>query len=204
MCTNMHTLARPPSESCRSVVSLELRKGMWLDLLAYAAMTSPSAERLLLMCCASFSRAPVASERPTRSDPAKSTRLSMLDSLLPDRKCCAVTWMDTTEWDLEERSFMEVWPMARLDSPSCMVATTSRVSATGLATASGTYQLLTPAAFTDSRTSRFLEFPSGSRPVSESRSRTCSLYISSMVTVKVYSASLDRSLARANKSSSAR
>lgn len=77
--------------TCRSVVSLELRKGMWLDLLAYAAMTSPSAERLLLMCCASFSRAPVASERPTRSDPAKSTRLSMLDSLLPDRKCCAVT-----------------------------------------------------------------------------------------------------------------
>eukprot|EP00959_Pyramimonas_sp_CCMP1952_P471885 9499134-Pyramimonas_sp.AAC.2 len=60
-----------------SVVSLELRYGMWFCLPAKAAMTSPSAARLLLMCCASFSRAPVASDRSTRSDPARSTRLKV-------------------------------------------------------------------------------------------------------------------------------
>lgn len=39
-------------------------------------MTSPSAERDLLMCCASRSRLPSAPDRPTRSEPARSTRFS--------------------------------------------------------------------------------------------------------------------------------
>lgn len=39
-------------------------------------MTSPSADSDLLMYCASRSRLPSAPERPTRSEPARSTRFS--------------------------------------------------------------------------------------------------------------------------------
>jgi hypothetical protein len=57
-------------------VSLEFRKGTNLALLSKASITSPNADKLLLMCCASLSCCPAASLCFTRSDPARSTRCS--------------------------------------------------------------------------------------------------------------------------------
>ena len=71
MWMNIMALAWPQRESCSSCVSLLLRKGTCLVLrCASAAITSPSALRLRLMCLASSSRSPVASLLPTLSLPA--------------------------------------------------------------------------------------------------------------------------------------
>ena len=56
--TNMSVLAVPPRESDMSIVSLWLRYGMCTASLASALITSPSADRLLLMACASLSCSP--------------------------------------------------------------------------------------------------------------------------------------------------
>ena len=72
MWMNIMALAWPQRESCSSCVSLELRKGTCFVLrCASAAMTSPSALKLLLMCFASSSLSPVASLLPTLSLPAQ-------------------------------------------------------------------------------------------------------------------------------------
>ena len=63
-------------QSCSKWVSFELRYGTWLCRTRKAWMTSPSAERLLLIDWASFNRTPVAPDLATRSEPARSTRLS--------------------------------------------------------------------------------------------------------------------------------
>ena len=76
MLTNMSVLALPPRESDISIVSLWLRYGMCPLLVARAEMTSPSAERDLLMDCASFSCSPADLLFFTRSEPARSTKES--------------------------------------------------------------------------------------------------------------------------------
>ena len=53
-CASNATLASPPKLSARSLVSFEFRKGTCARFSSNAATTSPSALRLLLMCCASF------------------------------------------------------------------------------------------------------------------------------------------------------
>ena len=59
MLTNMRVLALPPSESCISMVSLLLRYGMNCCSLLSAEITSPRAERDLLMDIASCKNAVV-------------------------------------------------------------------------------------------------------------------------------------------------
>ena len=64
-------------------MSFELRYGTWFPFCPFlpkAEMTSPKALKERLMFCASFSRSPDASVLPTRSEPAKSMRLSLLCS----------------------------------------------------------------------------------------------------------------------------
>uniref|UniRef100_A0A8D2NLX9 Uncharacterized protein n=1 Tax=Zosterops lateralis melanops TaxID=1220523 RepID=A0A8D2NLX9_ZOSLA len=51
---------------------------------SHCLMTSPSADRDLLMCCASRSRLPSAPDRPTRSEPARSTRFSFPEDTQPN------------------------------------------------------------------------------------------------------------------------
>jgi hypothetical protein len=60
----------PHAPGALACVSLLLRKGMCAPRRCRAAMTSPSALRLLLMACASFSCCPVTSDLSTRSEPA--------------------------------------------------------------------------------------------------------------------------------------
>ena len=60
-------------ESCSRYVSVEFLNGTWPCLAALAAMTSPSAERDLLMFWASFRAWPVAPDLLMRSEPARST-----------------------------------------------------------------------------------------------------------------------------------
>mmetsp|Transcript_6099 Transcript_6099/g.25277 ORF Transcript_6099/g.25277 Transcript_6099/m.25277 type:complete len:206 (-) Transcript_6099:1785-2402(-) len=76
-CARSTTLELPPNESDKSLVSCELRNGTCVRFSSSAAMTSPRALRLLLMCCASLSLSPVASDLATRSDPARSIRCSL-------------------------------------------------------------------------------------------------------------------------------
>ena len=57
-CMNIMTFACPDRLSASSCVSLLLRKGTWLFLEARAAITSPRADREVLMCLASVRRSP--------------------------------------------------------------------------------------------------------------------------------------------------
>ena len=70
----------PPSDSCSTRVSFELRYGMKTFLFFFACsaralITLPSAESDLLMLAPSLSLSPVAPVFATRSEPARSTRL---------------------------------------------------------------------------------------------------------------------------------
>eukprot|EP00965_Chrysotila_dentata_P056476 1873881-Pleurochrysis_carterae.AAC.1 len=76
----MDVSAFPPSDSCKTRVSFELRYGTktffpFRDASARAIITLPSAERDWLMLIPSFKRAPSAPVLEARSEPAKSTRL---------------------------------------------------------------------------------------------------------------------------------
>lgn len=69
----------PPIDSCRMRVSTELRKGTCDAVFAVvsAEMTLPSARREVLIFWASESETPVAPERPTSSEPARSHSVSV-------------------------------------------------------------------------------------------------------------------------------
>lgn len=71
------------NESWSKCVRTEFLKGMCACLFDLAMMTSPRNDRDLLMFCASFRACPVTPLRPTRSDPARSTRLSLPLLCLP-------------------------------------------------------------------------------------------------------------------------
>mmetsp|Transcript_33386 Transcript_33386/g.46249 ORF Transcript_33386/g.46249 Transcript_33386/m.46249 type:complete len:215 (+) Transcript_33386:131-775(+) len=129
--TNIATFAVPSNESCKTCVSLELRKGMCFSFLASAAMTSPSALKLLLILCASFRRAPSASVRESRSEPAKSTKCSL------PRTVCPVTvlkvWVYTVnmQWEREECSFIFVENVDLFFEPAARTFSTSSRELTG-------------------------------------------------------------------------
>ena len=75
-CTSIKVLLSPPNDSSSKEVSFEFRYGTCACLAPRAAMTSASALSDLLMCCASFRACPSASDFESRSDPARSTRVS--------------------------------------------------------------------------------------------------------------------------------
>ena len=83
----LHTMAvleLPPSAGCRIRVSFESRNGMCEPLPSAPSvsllMTMPRFRRDLLMLAPSFMRIPSAPVLSTRSDPARSTRLSVATS----------------------------------------------------------------------------------------------------------------------------
>jgi hypothetical protein len=145
-------------------VSLESRYGMCCDLPSTSAeMTLPSAERLRLILVASLSRSPVAPVLDWRSEPARSTRLS-----LPTRMCSPrsfVSQHSTTMVKMEcERElvwFMSVEPTERFFLPACITWSISCVDLTTKLVRSFTY---TPESTFSFRSSRFFgSFASRSR-----------------------------------------
>mmetsp|Transcript_8480 Transcript_8480/g.16060 ORF Transcript_8480/g.16060 Transcript_8480/m.16060 type:complete len:287 (-) Transcript_8480:423-1283(-) len=75
--TRRLVLQLPPTESSRMRVSFESRKGTCFFLSARACTTLPKASSEALMLAASLSPAPVTPLRLTRSDPARSTTVSL-------------------------------------------------------------------------------------------------------------------------------
>ena len=84
--------------ACPTCVSLLLRYGTCPLLLCSEAMTSPRADRLLLMACASFSCCPATSLRAMRSEPAgrgvRWARHAVLGSLSTGLSLCRQTRLE--------------------------------------------------------------------------------------------------------------
>mmetsp|Transcript_5284 Transcript_5284/g.12875 ORF Transcript_5284/g.12875 Transcript_5284/m.12875 type:complete len:294 (-) Transcript_5284:1860-2741(-) len=174
MCMNIIVLACPPRLSCRSCVSLLFLYGTWDEPLASAFITSPRALRLLLMCWASFSRSPAASDLRTRSLPARSIRFRQACECAPVTELRPSTMTVRTWWLRLDRSFILVSPTARFRAPRAMTSSTSSVHETSTCMASGTLFPLRSVIRISSRLSFLETLPS------TSRSRSVSLYISSI------------------------
>ena len=71
--TIIRAFPSPERQGERRWVSFEFRKGTWLCFALSARKQSVRQARDLLIACASLSAAPVAHDRATRSDPARST-----------------------------------------------------------------------------------------------------------------------------------
>ena len=127
-CASMRTREFPPNESASRRVSREFRNGTCARFSSRALTTSPSADRLLLMCCASRRRSPRASDRATRSDPARSTRCSLPFDARPDARSVPTHRTVTTQWLRLERSLSAVAELARRAIPSDMIARTCAAS----------------------------------------------------------------------------
>eukprot|EP00966_Prymnesium_polylepis_P105610 2446065-Prymnesium_polylepis.1 len=114
----------PPSDSCSTRVSFELRYGMktflpFFDCSASALMTLPSAESDLLIFAPSLSLSPVAPVFETRSEPARSTRLIVARTSFfwpPITSICCILMMKI-ECEREEVAFMFVAATARWSFP---------------------------------------------------------------------------------------
>mmetsp|Transcript_8589 Transcript_8589/g.38720 ORF Transcript_8589/g.38720 Transcript_8589/m.38720 type:complete len:254 (-) Transcript_8589:1049-1810(-) len=128
----LHTMAvleLPPSAGCRIRVSFESRNGMCEPLPSAPSvsllMTMPRFRRDLLMLAPSFMRIPSAPVLSTRSDPARSTRLSL--PTLNDCRSSAwpassvslefSTMTMNTACDRDDSSFMRVAPVVLCDAP---------------------------------------------------------------------------------------
>mmetsp|Transcript_2658 Transcript_2658/g.5527 ORF Transcript_2658/g.5527 Transcript_2658/m.5527 type:complete len:331 (+) Transcript_2658:904-1896(+) len=129
----MVVLQFPPRLSSRILVSFESRYGTCvLPLVSVRAeMTFPSADRLWLIFLDSSSLWPVAPERRTRSEPARSTRFS-LPTLKDCFTRCIFFWSSSTSvldcstimmktaWERDDISFILVLPVARTAPPLSM------------------------------------------------------------------------------------
>ena len=137
-CAKSRAFPLGPSAPRSNVVSLLLRYGTCDARCCSADTTSPKALSDLLMCRASNRRSPDASERATRSEPARSTRNKAPRVFTFVSRDTASTRTITTECDRLERAFIAVAPVERFASPSRIAAYTSSASRTTRATASGT------------------------------------------------------------------
>lgn len=157
-----------PKEVCKTWVSLLFRYGTWGLFCAKANMTSPRADKDLFMCWASFNLSPVASDRSTRSLPARSTRckdprkvdwvfwsmphtcmVKMLPQMIYDFRMLTSNALYSLHqlktgiekknlWDRLLRSFNAVAPTDRFEKPNSIRSTTSDVDWTVCMVASGT------------------------------------------------------------------
>lgn len=167
----MKVLLLPPRESLRTKVSFESRKGMCTLCFSPLRLliTMPKVVRDLLMLLASFSRSPMQAVDFCRSEPAKSTKCSLLLLRLAQPFNTCLLWMlrVNTAWLRLLYRFIWVYPMWRLRIPWFSRLTAISTSATG---SSARFSTNTPF-FISSRTVNFLL--DWSR-----RSTSCSLYIS--------------------------
>ena len=131
----------PPSEFWSSRVSFESRYGTWLAPADGSSdmTTLPSAVRLVLMCSASFMRMPVLSDFLMRSEPARSTRLSLPLTASPVARSRCTTVMVKTVCERDETAFILVSCVARSLSPWLMTAITSSYDETEMSARSFTY-----------------------------------------------------------------
>lgn len=104
--TNISVFPSPPKHGANKYVNFELRYGMCFALLASAANTSPSEDRLLLIEHASFNRSPLAPDRETLSLPAKSTRFNTPSIFKPLEACSPETCKMKTVCDRDEWAFI--------------------------------------------------------------------------------------------------
>lgn len=153
----------PPSESFKSLVSLELRYGMCvLFPSTNAEITFPKTESDWLILLASLSLSPVAWVRLSRSDPARSTRFSFPILVFLSCRFLDSTRMVNIAWERELTSFMSVERVMRLVLPRFMSSVIDSIESTGNPMRSFTK---TPTS-TRSRTSSFA-LGSGARRSSE-------------------------------------
>mmetsp|Transcript_3720 Transcript_3720/g.13716 ORF Transcript_3720/g.13716 Transcript_3720/m.13716 type:complete len:319 (-) Transcript_3720:544-1500(-) len=117
-------LELPPSAFCSSRVSFESRYGTYDDFESTSAeITLPSADSDRLIFVASFSRSPVAPVLDWRSEPARSTILS-----LPTRMCASPSSLNSAvstvtvkmECERDDVAFMSVEPTDRFFLPAVM------------------------------------------------------------------------------------
>lgn len=121
----------PPSESFRSRVSLESRKGMWtrdFDLFAKALIQFPRDKSDRLMFAPSLNRIPRLLVREARSEPARSISDSLpclTSALMPEAqsRCSTVTWR--TACDRDECWFASVASCVLISFPICNSWSTS-------------------------------------------------------------------------------
>ena len=125
---NMSVLLSCEILSCSKSVSVEFLKGTCFWSAPRAAMTSPKALRDLLMFCASLRAWPVAFDLLIRSEPAKSTKWSLLNVRMPLDLWSVATWTLNNICDLEECSFMSVEAAARTESAMSISSSTSASS----------------------------------------------------------------------------
>mmetsp|Transcript_31609 Transcript_31609/g.73725 ORF Transcript_31609/g.73725 Transcript_31609/m.73725 type:complete len:284 (+) Transcript_31609:352-1203(+) len=128
---NMSVFAVPPKESCKNLVKLSFLYGTCCCLLVTASITSPSADKDLLMAIASFLCSPVTSDFLSRSDPPKSMR-----QILPHKVSsvsrfvhCIIT--ENMTCDRELFALMALLATARLAIPRSSRARSSAALATG-------------------------------------------------------------------------
>ena len=138
-------LELPLSEFWRRYVNLEFLYGICLSLFPSpfsprAAITSPSALRLLLMFCVSRRRSlsPAAPLFSNRSLPAKSTRFRLPSHASPVSVFCPRIRSVNTECDRDERSFISVAATVRRDCASESSVRTCAAVASGTTFASVT------------------------------------------------------------------
>mmetsp|Transcript_28262 Transcript_28262/g.84559 ORF Transcript_28262/g.84559 Transcript_28262/m.84559 type:complete len:282 (+) Transcript_28262:40-885(+) len=126
-----------PRASCSTCVSFESRYGMWADLVRTAWITDASVDNDLLMASVSVCRLDASSWRAarsssgalliwaadgtaSRSDPARSTMLTVECTRVPEVACTPSSVMRHTECDRDDRAFISVAPTER-----CETATSS-------------------------------------------------------------------------------
>ena len=123
---HMTVFVLPPRLSWSNLVSFESRYGMcWLLPSTKADITFPRALRLRFILVASFSRSPVACVLDWRSEPAKSTKLSLPTVICSPCRTLPVESQHSTmivkmAWDLELPAFMAVAPTDLFFLPACI------------------------------------------------------------------------------------
>jgi hypothetical protein len=88
-----------PRQSLNRNVKMEFRYGVCAFFATLLWITSPRADKLLLMACASFSLAPVAPDFPTRSLPARSTWKARSQERVRRRR----RWRYSRAWNTQVR-----------------------------------------------------------------------------------------------------
>mmetsp|Transcript_14947 Transcript_14947/g.33018 ORF Transcript_14947/g.33018 Transcript_14947/m.33018 type:complete len:375 (-) Transcript_14947:706-1830(-) len=169
--TSMSVLLSCERLSCSRKVSVELRKGTCACFAALAAITSPKADKDLLMLLASVRAWPIAPDLLIRSDPARSTRFSLPLVCTPVGRYSDSTVTVNIMCERDECSFMLVAVEERLRSAWVMRVRTEAILVTFWHTSPGTWFPWGP------------NLTSSLSPPSDRRSWISSLYTSSRLTV---------------------
>ena len=161
---SMSVWAEPPNESCSSLVSTERLYGTNESLLPRALITEPrlNSERLILV--PSFCCTPLVPASLVRSDPARSTNVTLGRSVVgplapasgdgPREGGGSASSRVKTACERDDSAFFEVSPTCRQAQPRRSSALTSASERTISRLASGAHHPLEPLRFTSSGRAR--------------------------------------------------